>query len=377
MKKKILVIAFTNLKSDPRVNRQILALTENFEVSCLGLNDPEISGVTFFKTQKRKSRFSLLFAYFLLLFRFYNLFYWNQKVIKNANKSLGNLEFDLILANDAEVLPFADYLVKKTNAKLVFDSHEYAPKEHEESFIWTLLFSSYYRYILKKYSQRVSLMFTVCSGLADEFNKEFGFNPLILTNASDFYNLKPSLINEDKIRIIHHGGAIRARKLENMILMMDYLDERFELDFMLVSNKQEYINDLKKLAKNNSKIRFLNPVSLSEIIPFTNNYDIGVFILEPTSFNYYHALPNKLFEFIQARLMVAVGPSPEMSKIVIENEIGVVSESFSPKELAKKLNQLSVQQIRVFKENAHLAASKINSKKNMELFVNEIDKLFN
>ena len=55
---------------------------------------------------------------------------------------------------------------------------------------------------------------------------------------------------------------------------------------------------------------------MHEIVDTIAEYDIGLFILSPINFNYYHALPNKLFEFIQARLAIAVSPSPEMARIV-------------------------------------------------------------
>ena len=52
------------------------------------------------------------------------------------------------------------------------------------------------------------------------------------------------------------------------------------------------------------------------MLEFANQYDVGVFLL-PASFpNQVHVLPNKLFDYIQARLAVAIGPSHEMAEVV-------------------------------------------------------------
>jgi hypothetical protein len=55
--------------------------------------------------------------------------------------------------------------------------------------------------------------------------------------------------------------------------------------------------------------------------------------IPPTSFNYANALPNKLFQYIQARLAVITGPIPEVARIVNDYGIGWVTRDFSPEEI--------------------------------------------
>lgn len=100
----------------------------------------------------------------------------------------------------------------------------------------------------------------------------------------------------------------------------------------------------------------MNPVSFSEICPMLNTYDIGLSIFEPTTFNLKHCLPNKLFEFIQARLMVAIGPSPDMAELVREYQCGIISESFNPQSMANLLNKLKPEEIMYFKNQSDKAA---------------------
>ena len=44
--------------------------------------------------------------------------------------------------------------------------------------------------------------------------------------------------------MIHHGAASPPREIERMIAAMRHLDERFELDFLLVPGSKDYISQL-------------------------------------------------------------------------------------------------------------------------------------
>ena len=54
--------------------------------------------------------------------------------------SVWGRRFDVILANDAEVLPLAARLAREQGARLVFDAHEYAPRELEDNLKWRIFF---------------------------------------------------------------------------------------------------------------------------------------------------------------------------------------------------------------------------------------------
>lgn len=170
---------------------------------------------------------------------------------------------------------------------------------------------------------------------------------------------------------------MRARHLETMIEMMDYLDEQFTLDFMLMETDQSYLTELKLLASSNSRIKFIPTVPMEEICKKINGYDVGIYILKPINFNHEHALPNKFFEFIQARLAIAIGPSPEMANLVNRYSLGVVASSFEPKALAEKLNALSTEDILNFKLASNNAAKEINAENEGKYLIAEIEKLMN
>jgi hypothetical protein len=375
-KKNILIISFSHLKNDPRVFRQIFNLQiQGYNITAMGLSNPEIDNITFIKVDKTENlAFKLIFA-FCLLFHLYELYYWNLRIIKQSLKKTKNLNFDLIIANDLDTLALACKIKSKTNCKILYDAHEYSPKEHEDKLIWNILFKDYINYTLLNYISNVDKMFTVCEGIAQEYEKNFNINPIVVTNATEYCDILPKLNNDSNIKLIHHGGSIRSRKIENMILMMDYLDKRFILDLMLVPSDKRYHKKLKNLANSRSNVKIIDPVPMKNIVNFISSYDIGLYILEPTNFNNGMALPNKIFEFIQARLAIAIGPSPEMKKIVKKYNLGVISDDYNAKSLASKLNSLNYTDILKFKSSADVAAKELNSENNVNLILNTVKEL--
>jgi hypothetical protein len=222
-------------------------------------------------------------------------------------------------------------------------------------------------------------MTTVCSGLATEYHKEFGVKPVIITNATRFYDLEATNVSET-IRIVHHGIINKSRKIENMVALMGILGERYHLDLILMlpeyasQSTAAYFDTLKAEINNTSNVRILPPLPNEDIVPTINKYDIGLFLLEPINFNYTHALPNKLFDFIQGRLAIAIGPSPEMARIVKEYELGVISTDFAPESLAETIKSLSKNDIEVMKDNSSKHALALSEEQNNKVFMSLLSK---
>lgn len=363
---RILIISVSNLKKDPRVYRQIGHLSKCHSVTCIGLADPEIDGVEFYRIPDNNPMHMKAVNGMALLFRRYGILSKNFPAIHRLGEEFAERPFDLIIANDTNTLSFA--CAVKNGAKLVFDAHEYAPREFEESLKWKLFMQPYQYYLLREYLGSCDRVLTVCDGIADEFQREYGVRPDVITNASEYQDLKPSPVDPDHIRIIHHGGASAQRRLEKMIEVMDHLDDRFSLDLMLVvpDKQSEYFEYLQRLVSTKKNVRIVSPVPMTEIARTINQYDIGLYILEPSAFNDYYSLPNKLFEFVQARLAIAIGPSVEMARIVKEHHLGIVSESYSPTEMAERLGALTVDEIECFKRHSDRAALPLSSQHNLE-----------
>ena len=369
--KHILVISLSDLARDPRVSRQIKALADRFRVTAAGFTDPGVPGVEFVEIPRvPRSPVGKAVAAAMLKLGLFERFYWSSRSISHVLHALESATFDLILANDVNTLPLACRLQSRRG--VIFDAHEYSPREYEDSFFWRFFFQGYNEYLCRTYAGHATGMLTVCQSIADEYKVNYGVDPKVLTNAPRYRDLQPRRTNAGRIRMVHHGGATPSRRIELMIDMMALVEERFQLDLMLMSNNETYYQRLVAYAATQRRVRVVPPVPMEELPSRLNEYDIGVYLLPPNSLNNRYALPNKFFEFIQGRLAIAIGPSPEMAQLVRQYDCGVIADDFTPQALAARLNALDARRIDHYKQQSHRAAQDLCFEKNSEMLLNMI-----
>ncbi|WP_455611648.1 glycosyltransferase [Cloacibacillus porcorum] len=345
MKKKLLLLSTNNPNTEPRLWRQLLFFKNKYDVTVAATQKPDCEDIAYLKIAplNKYKRVALVFN---MLF---NTTIFCSKIYGITEKQT----FDVIISHDIGVFPLAFCLAKES--PVIFDAHEYYPRQKEHTIFGKLFISKLLYYICNKYMNRCTAIITVGENISNKY-KTFVKKPIIIVrNSPSYFTCIPSQPDFNHIKLIHHGNASPNRNIEIMLKMMDYLDERFSLTLMLVGSGK-YYNKLKKLAFTTPRVVWKEPVPMNDIIKTCSDYDIGVFLVPPSTYNLLQCLPNKFFEFIQARLAVAIGPSPEMAAIVKKYEIGCVSKEFTPQSLAAELNKISLDKIITYKKNTLTAA---------------------
>lgn len=374
----ILIFTINPVHNAPRVIREIDALKDQFKIVVTGETPPHDKNIGYINSDKIKLsqlEYSLGKIYRVLTFGkvFTGRYPTTQKKIDSL---LDQVKPDLVIVHPGAFLPY--FYTRNQSFKIVFNAHEFHPREFEGDIKWKNTWGKIHDYIYKKYLPKVDLMINVCEGIAKECLKQYGKDSVIIPNAGpQKVGIKPNLKDSGKIRMIHHGVAISERKLEFMIELAKELGNGFELDLMLIYQDEVYFNRLQDLARKTTNVRIIPPVMFEEIIPFIHQYDLGLFLLPPVNFNYMHALPNKFFEFIQARLAIAVGPSPEMAGLVKKYDLGIVSEDFTVTSMLEKLRTLTHAQVNHFKNSSDEAARILNSEQYEKELLSSISKLLN
>lgn len=368
----ILVVSFSDLGSDPRVDRQIGMLRERHEVVAAGLGRPRRDDVGFvdLASPPRSAAGRALGLARLLAHRYRDV-YWRHPHNRRVLVQLSEVACDAVVANDLSALPLA--LALPGGPPVVFDAHEYAPREQEERRWWRLVMAPYVRWLCAEHIPRVAAMMSVAPTIAATYEAETGVPCAVVTNAPPRADLRPTPVHAP-IRMLHHGIAQPARRLESMIRVVELLDERFTLDLVLADGDPAYRRRLIELAAHEPRVSFSPPRPMDELVAAANGYDVGLYLLAPQSFNQRHALPNKIFEFIQARLAVAVGPSPEMARVVAEHGVGVVAEDFTPEAMARALAGLDHAQIAALKARSHAAADVLCAENNTALVLELVER---
>jgi len=370
----ILIISFSPIHSDPRVMRQVRLLERLHRITVVGYGRPPEADIEFLPVYKpRASLWLKAFWAALLLLGAFERYYRGLPQVIQADRMLAGRKFDLVIANDISALPLA--LEVAGGRPVLMDAHEYSPREFDDRLLWKVLFGRYHDALCRRYLHRAMAMTTVCEGIALEYERVYGVPCKVIHNAPLDQKLAPSAVGGNCIRLIHHGSAIRSRHLEVMIEMMKHLDERFTLDFMLVETDAAYMAELRVKAQPCERVRFIEPVAMQDICRRLNGFDVGVYLLPPVNFNHQHALPNKFFEFIQARLAVAIGPSPEMAALVRRYECGVIAESFDAGALADTIRKLDRQTVERLKTASDRAARELNYEQGGQLLLSEVERL--
>ncbi|MCC7483956.1 MAG: hypothetical protein IT529_03110 [Burkholderiales bacterium] len=373
--RRVLVVSFSDLHSDPRVSRQIGLLSRSFAVTAAGHADPRVPGVSFVPLAAAHwSAAGKIAAAARLKAGAFERVYWSSRCVRDALAGLAGERFDLVVANDIWTLPLA--LALRGGGKVLFDAHEYAPLEFEESRRWRFFFRAYNEYLCERYVPLADGACTVCDGIAREFRRTTGVAMGVVHNCPPYEDLRPAPLDAaGPLRLVHHGGAIPSRRLETMVEAMRHLGAEHTLDFVLVPSVPRYLERLVRLAAGDARIRFLPPVPMRELPRFLNAYDVGVYLLPPNNFNNRNALPNKFFEFVQARLALAIGPSPEMAALLARHDLGVVSEDFSPASFARALARFERGRIARCKANADAAARELSFERAAETFMQIVERL--
>ncbi|MEE1884706.1 hypothetical protein [Pedobacter flavus] len=387
---------------DPRILRQIQILSETFDVTTAGLSSSQHANEMDFIQIKHEYILDFHLHYPALLRKIITLFvvypsnifrkffqsYWTEKMGDfekiywtpsrriTLNKLIKN-RFHLVIANDLETLPLAIKIKEINGSYVYFDAHEYSPLEYENNEEWLKNTAPYCTYLCKKYIPMADYNTTVSHGLAVEYkrltNKEFD----VVLNAPSFENIIPSENSLNKIRFIHHGGISPDRNTDKLI--QAFIDSKrgdIELNLMLVGLDSPYGEKLKELAAGQTKIIFHQPVPTKEIAKYINQFDVGIYFLPPLNFNQVHALPNKFFEFIQGRLMLAMGPSIEMVKYIEEYNLGLVGKGFETKDILDCINSIKKEDIEFYKSNVHKSARILSSEDSMEQLKKKLISLF-
>jgi hypothetical protein len=183
-------------------------------------------------------------------------------------------------------------------------------------------------------------------------------------------------VRDGLVRVTHSGGAVRGRNIEMLIDAVKALPH-CTLDLFLVpaNDGGRYLKELTQRAGGCDRVTLRDPVAPAQLPYALNEFDLGAFCMPPINVNAEFALPNKFFDFVQARLAQAVGPAREMARLVREHELGVVSADFGVDAFVAALRSLDRATIEKAKQASHTAAHELSSARDVAVSDAVIERL--
>lgn len=367
---RLLILAFSPLRADARVLRQVRLLSGRYEVTTCGYG-PAPDGV------EHHVRVPDELVYWhksrpLLVARRFRQVHERNAVERMLRSTLPRGHFEVVLANDVETVPLARWL--RPRGGVHADIHEYAPRQNEQSWRWRVFVAPYQRWLCREHLTRADSVTTVGEGLAAEYCREFGIDATVVLNAAAGADLDPTPTGQT-LALVHSGIARRNRALHLMLDAVQQTTRPVTLDLYLVPNDPGYLVELTERAAVIPGVTVHDPVAPAELPQTLHSYDVGLFVVPPSTFNLHWVMPNKFFDYVQARLGIIVGPSPEMAGMVEKHRLGAVMSGFEAEELAAVLDATTPADVDRWKACAHAVAPGYAADRQTHGWSNAVDAL--
>ena len=369
-KPTLLILSFSPIYRDARVLKQVRLFSQNFAVTTCSYGPAPDGVVGHIQIPETESYLALNGR--LITVHMYRRAYWSVPAVKWAWEHLRGKQFDVILADDFDAVPVAVRLRPRYGVHA--DLHEYSPSQFEDNAAWARRIKPFREWVCRKYVTQASSWTTVCDGLADKYDEMFGFRASVVPNATPYAALSPGEVSRP-LRLVHHGGVNPARGIPWMVEAVMASDADIIFDLYLQDPAGRESAKLTELSAADPRISILPAVPYDELIPLLATYDVGLSTIKPATFNLRHALPNKLFDYVQARLGIITGPSPEMARVVRDYHLGIVTEDFSAAALTAAVDSLEPAQVSEWKHNADQVACELSAEKQNDGWLRPIGAL--
>lgn len=326
-----LILSVTNdISTDQRVHRIASCLHEmGYEVLVVGRTLPHSLPLP--ERRYRMHRMRLWFRRGKFFYLEYNLrlffFLLSRKV-------------HLLNANDLDTL-LANFLVARLKGiPLVYDSHEYFTEVPElvHRPRTRRLWLSLERWIFPQLQHA----YTVNDQIARVYSQAYGVAVKVVRNVP-LVRVHPNVGRSLSPRILIYQGALNlGRGIDLMIRAMSHLPGDVQLWIAGDGDVAEALRELTQEQGLSARVKFWGRVPMDELMVLTCQASLGFSLEEDLGANYRYASPNKVFDYIQARVPVLVSDLPVMRALVEEHGVGEVlpEEARTPRGLAGRVQRM-------------------------------------
>jgi glycosyltransferase involved in cell wall biosynthesis len=262
-------------------------------------------------------------------------------------REYGAKRFDTVTIHTLALLPVGVAIKRLFGSRLIYDAHEYETERHQLVGI---------RKRLAKWTERMMIgqcdrLIVVSDSIADEYKKLYPVieRPLVVLNApflsdpvsGDLFRKELGIGKSDTI-FLYQGALDRGRGIEIILEAFAHICESRNGSsgpVIVFMGRGEYEKKIIEHSKRYDNIFFREAVSPDILLEYTASADFGISLIEPISLSYQYCLPNKLFEYLMARIPILVTDLPEMGRLVRENGLGVTIEENSAEALSRAVEE--------------------------------------
>ena len=248
--------------------------------------------------------------------------------------------------HDSYPLLVAYVASKLHGAKLVYDAVEFGPDRvrpagQPVSRLWGKIEA----YIVRKADAVLATGESLASSIAQTYKIS---KPTVVMNSREYKQVYPTHTLSSQLRldgkkiVLYMGAITKNYGLEQLVLAAPWIQNAVIVIMGPVTWKN-FDSELRALVKKTGvqdRVFILKPVGREQVSSYVSSAHLGVIPIQKHYLNQVYALPNKLFDYIMARIPIAASDVHDIRQIVEMHQIGRIFDERDPKSIASVINQL-------------------------------------
>lgn len=294
---------------------------------------------------------------------------------------------DILHAHDSDALQPVARAARRLGIPFVYDAHELwlGKKNRGRSRLYFALYRAYYALIERRYLHRAVAWIVVTPPLAPYLERRYGLSDVrLVANYPD--RSRPDAVRDlrtlpggDRIRagvpiVLYLGGMMAGRGLEQLIEAMVDVPQA---DLVMLGSG-EYGAVLVRHAERfavGDRLHLLPAVPTDQVIDYSASADIGVSPIVDSCLSYRYALPNKLFQYMAARLPVVASDFSQIRDVIDASGAGITVDTSRPAAIATALNRILADPAEAARMGARGQAA-VESRYNWEVSAAELRRVY-
>jgi glycosyltransferase involved in cell wall biosynthesis len=250
----------------------------------------------------------------------------------NAGHLLSTGPYDLVFAHDVPVFPLGAHLAAPWQCPLICDLHEIFPEQDEHFTTETA--RRYWRSVEREGISKADGIICVNAAVADYVADRYAPTAHVVTIHNSVPYVERGKLVGRTIRDVYPKAAYRRvmlfagslrpyANLETVIGGFGGADlDGWVLAILGGGPLRDSLERQVRRAGMDGRVFLGSRASESELLAVSASADVGLLPYQAVGINHEIATPNKLFEYMQARLPIATSPLPMIEKIVSGSKIG-------------------------------------------------------
>jgi hypothetical protein len=348
MKKVIVHLSHTDIRSDSRILKQLNAIKsiQGIDLYAIGIQSNGDQGKVILNSNLKIRSVKLVSKYLpkwpRLLRHFFNFLELHILFLKH----LIRLKPTVVHCHDTTVLPVGVIIKFIFKSTLIYDAHELESNRNGQSWILSKCVYILERLLWGKIDHLISVSQTIVDWYIDEFGYKSNIvvlnSPEVVSNNNSQFEINYLRdlfkIGDSETIFIYLGIIGFGRGIE---MYLDVFANRVKSAHIVFIGYGEFVDKVKKYSSLNNNIHYHEPVDHDQVVHISRSADFGLCFIENVSLSDYYCLPNKLFEYTFGGLKILGSNFPEIKKVIDEYGLGFSVEP-NADSIANLINNLDL-----------------------------------